>query len=160
MHYLRHLDAHIIYLQETQIGKVDGPRLKSNWISQVYHAPFSIKAREVTILLHNAVPFVHVQMISDFTGQFIFVIGYIYDMEVTLANVYAPNWDDDAFFRQIFSMLPYLSSCNVILTADFNCWMDPLLDRSSSTQALCSKSTRMIDAFMKRFNMTDPWRFF
>lgn len=156
IHYLRHLDAHIIDLQKTHLGKVDGPRLKSNWIGQVYHAPYSSKAREVAILLHKAVLFVHIQMISDHTGQFIFVIWYIYDMKVTLANVHAPNWDDDTFFRQIFSMLPDLSSCILILGGDFNCWMDPSLDRSSSTQALCSKSARMIDAFMKEFNLTDP----
>lgn len=73
--------------------------------------------------------------------------------------MYAPNWDDESFFKQILSMLPDLSSCDLILGGDFNCWMNPSLDRSSPTSATQSKSAKVIQAFMDEFNVIDPWRF-
>lgn len=74
--------------------------------------------------------------------------------------MYAPNWDHESFFKQILSMLPDLSSCDLILGGDFNCWMNPSLDRSSPTSATQSKSAKVIQAFMDEFNVIDPWRFF
>lgn len=32
-------------------------------------------------------------------------MGHIFEVKVTLANVYAPNWDDKFLFRKIFSVL-------------------------------------------------------
>lgn len=52
----------------------------------------------------------------------------IYDINVVLVNVYAPNLDNEAFFRWLFSMLPDLSSFHLILGEDFNCWLNPHLD--------------------------------
>ena len=160
LHYLHHLDAHIIYLQETHLKEIDSVRLKKSWVGKIYHSSFSSKSRGVAILLHRDIPFVHVKTISDSAGRFIAVMGHIFDIKVTLANVYAPNWDDESFFRQVLSMLLDLSMYNLILGGDFNCWLNPFFDRSSSTSAALSKSTKVIQAFMNEFNVVDPWRFF
>ena len=87
-------------------------------------------------------------------------MGHIFDVKVTFANVYTPNWDDESFFKQVFSMLPDLSMYDLILGGDFNCWMNPSLNRSTPTSAAQSKSTKVIQAFMKEFNIVDPWWFF
>lgn len=160
LHYLHHLNAHIIYLQETYLKETDSVRLKKSWIGKIYHSSFSSKLRGVAILLHRDIPFVHVKTISDSAGRYIAVMGHIFDVKVTLANVYAPNWDDESFFRQVFSMLPDMSLYDLIIGGDLNCWMNPSLDRSSPTLAAQSKSTKVIQALINEFNVVDPWRFF
>lgn len=50
LHYLRHLDAHIIYLQETHLRAIDSVRLKKSWVREIYHSSFSSKSRGVAIL--------------------------------------------------------------------------------------------------------------
>ena len=103
LHYLRHLDAHIIYLQETHLRGVDTIRLKRSWVGDIYSSSFSSKSRGVAILLHRDIPFVHAQTVTDPAGRFIIVLGCIFDVKVALANIYAPNWDDESFFKQVFS---------------------------------------------------------
>lgn len=102
-------------MQETHLREVDNIRLKKSWVGNIYSSSFSSKSRGVAILLHRDIPFVHAQTIADPAGRFIIVIGCIFDVKVALANVYAPNWDDESFFRQVFSRIPDLSVYELIL---------------------------------------------
>ena len=60
-------------------------------------------------------------------------MGHIFDVKVTLANVYAPNWDDESFFKQVFSMLPDLSMYNLILGGEPNLGCSIQVDQSNSS---------------------------
>lgn len=75
-------------------------------------------------------------------------------------NVYALNWENADFFKQLFSKFPDMSSYFLILGGDFNCWLKPELDRSFPKITSSSKSARTIKAFMKEFSISDPWCFF
>lgn len=66
-----------------------------------------------------------------------------------MANVYAPN----------FSLFPDLSTRSLIIGGDFNCWLDPVLDRSSSNPAAARKSSSHIKSFLSDFGVSDIWRF-
>lgn len=160
LHHLRHLDAHIVYLQETHLRDGDQARLRCGWVGQVYHSSFLGRSRGAAILLHKSLPFVHSKVISDPNGRFIIVTGQMYNINIVLANVYAPNWDDDSFFKRLFSKLPDLSTHHLILRGDFNTWLNSQLDRSSSNKCSPSKSSKIIQAFMNEFSVSDVWRFF
>ncbi len=73
--------------------------------------------------------------------------------------MYGPNWDDDGFFRKLFSTIPDLESHYLILGRDFNCCLNPTLDRSSTKLARGSKSSNVIKSFMEEYGASDPWRF-
>lgn len=78
---------------------------------------------------------------------------------VVFANVYAPNVDDVGFLKGFFSSLPDLSSYSLILGGDFNCWLDPVLDRSSSNPGIMSKSASLIQSFLDNYGVTEIWRY-
>lgn len=158
-HHLKHLGAHIIFLQETHLKSSDHLKLKKGWIGQIYNSSFSGKSRGAAILFHKSIPFIHSNTISDPNGRFIVVSGHIYNTPVVLANVYAPNYDDDCFFRHFFSVLPDLSVHRLILGGDLNCWLDPYLDRSSPKVRPLSKAAKVIQSFMAEFSVLDIWRF-
>lgn len=160
LHHLQHLGAQIIFLQETHFKPSAFPRIKCGWIGPSYYSSFHSKSRGVAILIHKSVPFMCANVISDPGGRFLIITGKIYDTPVLLVNVYAPNWDNPDFFRQLFSDLPDMSSHFLILGGDFNCWLSPDLDRSSLKATTISRSARIINTFMDEFSISDPWRFF
>lgn len=57
-----------------------------------------------------------------------------------MVNVYGRNYDDGNFFKQLLTRLPDISSYPLIMIGDFNCWLDPYLDRSSGKMATPSRS--------------------
>lgn len=160
LHHLKHLGAQIIFLQETHFRVSDQSRLKASWIGHTYHSSFTGKSRGVAILLHKSIPFVCSNVTADQNGRYLIVSGKINSTPVLLVNVYGPNWDDDVFFTHLFSILPDISSHFLILGGDFNCWLDPQLDRSSNRNCKPSRSAKAIQSFKKQFAISDPWRFF
>ncbi|KAA0701525.1 LINE-1 reverse transcriptase -like protein [Triplophysa tibetana] len=159
LHHLQQLGAHIVFLQETHLNSSSHIRLKGRWVSQVFNSSFNGKSRGVAILIHKSVPFVCSNVIADPNGRFVFVTGQLYSNSVILANVYGPNWDDDNFFQQLFAKLPDMSTHLLIMGGDFNCWLNPVLDRSSTRPRVPSKSSKTILSFMDEFSVSDPWRF-
>lgn len=59
------------------------------------------------------------------------------------------------FSKKFCFFLPDLNSNQLILGGDFNCCLDPLLDRSSSRPCAQSKSSRMIQLFMEQYAISD-----
>ena len=87
------------------------------------------------------------------------VSGLLYSTKVTLANIYAPNWDDHQFISKIFTLLPDLNTYELILGGDFNCVLDSTLDRSSPRPVPISLKAKTILAFLEDFAITDAWCF-
>lgn len=118
--HLKSLHGDIISLQETHIKHTEQWRLKCNWISQIYQSTFSSKATGVAILFRRNIPFEHNSTISDPNGRHLIVTGHIFSYHVTFLNIYAPNFDDPAFFRKIFNLIPYSSTTHLIAGGDYN----------------------------------------
>lgn len=160
LHHLQHLNAHIVYLQETHLRLSDQAKLRTRWVSQVYHSSFQSKCRGVAILIHKKVHFVCTNVLTDPNGRYVVITGQLHGTPVVLANIYGPNWDNENFFQLLFSKLPNISSHLLILGGDFNCWLNPSLDRSSTKIRTPLRSAKIISSFMKEFSISDPWRLF
>ncbi len=75
--HLKTLKPDIIFFQETHIGPNEQRRLRANWISQVFQAPFTRKARGVAILFRKNIPFRLDSMTADPYGRYIMISGHI-----------------------------------------------------------------------------------
>uniref|UniRef100_A0AAY4CMR2 Uncharacterized protein n=1 Tax=Denticeps clupeoides TaxID=299321 RepID=A0AAY4CMR2_9TELE len=93
-----HLKALIIFLQETHLRVNEHSKLKRGWVDHIFHSEFGDRSRSAAILIRKGVPFVNESVISDTKGRFVIVIGKLCGLNVVLANVYGPNWDDPQFF--------------------------------------------------------------
>lgn len=156
--HLKSLKADVILLQETHIKATEQRRLRAGWVSQVYQSPFTSKARGVAILFRKNIPFRLDSMVTDPNGRYIMITGNIHSFPVTLLNVYGPNTDDPKFFREVFDLIPDLSTTNLIMGGDFNCYLDPYLDRLSSRIPPAIASVQMLNNLIKSRNMVDIWR--
>ena len=91
-------------------------------------------ARGVLVLVRNGFDFNVDTVKTDAEGRFLVVKGEIRDVEHTVQNIYAPN--KDACSRKFFENLQRVLSDfgisnedNVIIGSDFNCPLNPLLDK-------------------------------
>uniref|UniRef100_A0A8D0CV61 exodeoxyribonuclease III n=1 Tax=Sander lucioperca TaxID=283035 RepID=A0A8D0CV61_SANLU len=133
--HLKSLSADIIFLQETHIKTAMQHRLKCNWVSQIYQSSFTSHARGVAILFRKNIPFQVTSVNNDPLGRYLLVSGTINSFSLTLLNIYGPNTDEPNFFRKVFDLLPDDSDSNIIIAGDFNCYLDPSLDRLSTRSA-------------------------
>lgn len=152
--HLKSLKADIMFLQETHIGPKDQNRLRASWISQVFQTVFDRKARGVAILFRKSVPFRLDHMIADPYGRFVLITGHIDSTPITMLNVYGPNSDNPTFFRQVFDLIP-TSPSNIIIGGDFNCYLDPYLDRMSTKPHSTLASVQTLNDLMKTRNYVD-----
>lgn len=157
--HLKTLDVNIAFLQETWLRTSDHCRLRKGWVGQVYHSNYQDKSRGAVILINKNTPFIMQNVIADHRGRSVVVTGTLYSVSVILASVYAPCWDDAQFMKTFLSSLPDLNTHRLILGGDFNCVLDPVLDRSSNTPYNITKSAKTINSFLQMYNMSDPLRF-
>lgn len=158
LNHLKSLKADFVFLQETHLRSVDHFRLKRDWVGQVFHSIFHSKSRGCAILVHKSVPFVASDTIVDHKGRYIIVSGTLFSTPLTLANVYAPNYDDPTFISSFLSCIPNMHSHPLILAGDFNCVMSPVLDRSSKKIIALSKCASVIQTFMQKYGIRDAFR--
>lgn len=155
LNHLKQFNAGIIFLQETYLRSADNDRFMASWAGQHFHSTFQAKARGVSILVARGVVFEPLDITADKNGRFVIVTGKLFNMNVVLANVYAPNIDDAAFFVRLFSNLPDLGQHHLILGGDLNCWLDQALDRSSTKPGAVSKSALQIQSFLSECGISD-----
>ena len=56
------------------------------------------------------------------------------------------------------SLIPDLSQTNLIIAGDFNCVLDPYLDRSATRRMEKSNSSVFLNTFINNTNLSDIWR--
>lgn len=109
------------------------------------------------MLVHKSVPFQVNNIISDKAGRYLVVQGTLLTESINLVNVYGPNDDNPSFFENLFLLIASLPG-KVMIAGDFNCTLDPMLDRSSGLDTSHSQTRKKIQQFMKELNLCDPWR--
>lgn len=94
----------IALLQETYLTPKEHLKLQKDWVGQIFFSSFKTNSRGVAILIHKHTPFELIEQISDTEGRYILVKGKIWDKELTLLNIYAPNTDTPSFISDMISL--------------------------------------------------------
>lgn len=156
--HLNTLHVQIAFLQETHLSVSEQMKLRRSWVSQSFHSLFNSRARGVAIIIHKNVMFTASDVIADRGGRYVIVTGTLFNTPVILANVYAPNYDDEGFFVKFLSSIPNLDSHQLIVGGDLNTCLDSSLDRSSKRQITTSRSAKVINSFLTDYAVVDVWR--
>ena len=129
-------------------------------MSHLFHSKFSHKARGAAIIINKNVRFELTNSLLDPNGRYVIVSGMLQNTPVILASIYAPNWDNDNFFMNVFARIPNADNHRIIMAGDWNLVQDINLDRSSLTQSTLSKSAKVVLHNASQLGLSDPWRFF
>uniref|UniRef100_A0A3P9D500 exodeoxyribonuclease III n=1 Tax=Maylandia zebra TaxID=106582 RepID=A0A3P9D500_9CICH len=154
---LKHFNSRIIFLQESHLTASEIHLLTKRWQGQVYFSSFTRHARGVITLIHKSIPFQTTRVITDPNGRYVIVQGRISMLEINLINIYAPNEDNPSFYENLFLTISTLEGLYII-GGDFNCALDPNLDRSSQTDTTHTQTRKILFNYMKDLRLNEVWR--
>lgn len=154
MNKLKEINAKIVLLQETHLID-DSIRVRRRWKGTVYAASFTSQAR--VTLIHESVPFKIKNIIKDKRGRFLILQGSLLSEMLNITNVYGPNVDDSNFYNDLFLTLSTLPGLHMI-AGDFNCTLNPEMDRSTGVDNSHNNCRATIHRFMRDLNLLDIWR--
>lgn len=156
MNRLKNRHSKIIFLQETHITIAEIKQVQRRWPGQVIYATYNKYARGVLILIHKTIPFDLINIIQDPQDRFVIAQGRILSLALNLVSIYGPNEDNPAFFGNFFLTLSSLDGLNIV--GDFNCALNPMIDRSTKLDPYKNKSRKTILQYIKDLNLTEIWR--
>ena len=114
------------------MSKEESEKLCTGWVGHVFYSIGSSKSKGVIILVNKHLQFKCLKQIKDNLGRMIIVLAEIQSQKLILANIYAPNLDDQSFFIDLERKLQNAGNYDVVLGGDFNLLMDPALDHSGT----------------------------
>lgn len=126
--------ASIVYLQETHLIPKDLNKLKRGGFQNIFHSKFTGKSRGTAILIHRDVSSEESKVIADKQGRYVIAQGKLFNQQVLLVNIYAPNWDSvhfctssrswqsPAYFRRWFKLYEYVEIQLQIIDRWEVCW--------------------------------------
>lgn len=153
---IKDLKSKIIFIQESHMTATDVPRLTKRWPGQVFHASLNSQARGIAILIHKLIPFQSIKVIKDPYGRYIIVQGNILSQKINLINIYGPNDDSPSFFENLFLTISALEGLYII-GGDFNCTLDPVLDRSTQLDNTHIKTRKILHNYIHDLRLYDIW---
>uniref|UniRef100_A0A8C4S1N0 Endonuclease/exonuclease/phosphatase domain-containing protein n=1 Tax=Erpetoichthys calabaricus TaxID=27687 RepID=A0A8C4S1N0_ERPCA len=86
-------------------------------------------------------------------------MGNLFNCKVILINIYASNVDYRDFIHNVLASILNVNTHKIVMAGDFNCVLNPDLDRSSATVATTSNNAKTITQFVIDHNLSDQWRF-
>lgn len=123
-------------------------------------------ARGVAILVRRSLQCRIINQINDEEGRILLIEVEVQGLVVTFGSLYAPTQDKPAeqikFLDSLEKYLETFSQANIILGGDFNCLLNPSLDRSTTIppplQNTSNQYRLRIKAIVEDRRLCDIWR--
>lgn len=109
-------------------------------------------------MIHRNLPFQLKKCIKDKYGRFVIINGVLNRKEITIMNLYCPpNYSPD-LLAKAFSEFAEVSSSLALVGGDFNCLLNPRLDRHPPRNSSLSNQARALLSTCEEINLVDTWR--
>lgn len=155
---LKKMHCSFTLLQETHLNELEHKKLRREWVNQTYSASFGNK-RGVAISINKSLSFSTEKVIQDQMGKYLLVVGQIWEEEMSIMNLYAPNECDENFFKEIAHVIAENAKGIIIIGGDFNAVQDGKMDRTPAEGGTQSRKTKILTNMMTELGLGDPWRF-
>ena len=161
--WCRKRNSDIIFLQETHSTKEVEIQWRNEWGAKIYMSHGSSNSRGVAVLMKKGVGVTVHSEIIDPQGRFIVLKVEFNDNIYVLINVYAPNKDKDivTFLEALRTTLQTENldaEENLIVGGDFNCPINPILDKKGGSLLPRKSVVASISCFQENLDLVDIWR--
>lgn len=147
----------IAMLQKTHLNDEEHLKLQQCGFDQVYFSSFTTKSRGVAILIRKNLPVKVSKCIKDKYGRFVLITASLHGEDFAPLNVYCPPCHPLHFLMEAFTKLSDLAVESTIVGGDFNCLMNPLMDRFPLSALPLSKQSKQITGLCEDFGYVDVW---
>uniref|UniRef100_A0A9L0SF45 exodeoxyribonuclease III n=1 Tax=Equus caballus TaxID=9796 RepID=A0A9L0SF45_HORSE len=145
----------IFCLQETHLSSNDKYKLRVKGWKMILQANGKQKKADVAILISDKLDFKIKQVKRDKEGQYINIKGTLYQEEIMLINIYAPNTGAPKFIKQLVTNLKEDIQNNTIIVGDLN---TPLTSLDKSSRQKINKETVELNKKLKQLDLIDIYR--
>ena len=109
----------------------------------------------VAVLFNNNFPFKILRQLCDKEGRYIIVDMEVGELTLTLCNIYAPNTDDPAFFKNVSEQMLSFKCDEIIIGGDFNLVMDVSKDKAGGKPTTHWNSLKELKYVQGNLDLTD-----
>jgi len=161
--WCRKQKADLIFLQETHTTKSCESLWKKEWGYSIMFSHGDTNARGVAVLIRRGLDIVIQHEHCDSKGRLIMLNAKIKDKNYFLVNLHGPNKDAEAvrFYQDLSTALRGIdldSDRNVIVGGDFNCPLDPTIDKKGGILIPRRHVINSIENSQNEFSLHDIWR--
>ena len=165
--WCRKQKADLIFLQETHSTQNDECKWKKEWGADIIFSHGSSNARGdrgVAVgLIKGGLDIVIQHESLKSNGRSIVLKVKIKDKNYLLLNLYGPNKDTEAvrFYQNLSATLREMdpdSDDNIIIGGDFNCPLNPTLDKKGGILIPRQHVINSIENIQNEFSLHDIWR--
>ena len=141
-------------LQEVHCSEETSHLWASEWGYKSLFSSFSSNKAGVSILFNNNFDL----QIMDKSGGYIICDLKANGKSISLANVYAPNKDDPAFFKSIFDHLQDIEGDEILIGGDFNLVLDVPKDKMGGLAKTHHNAQKAVNEIRENLDLVDAWR--
>ena len=156
--WLRAKKFSIYMLQEVHSTENTNHVWSAEWGYQTIFSTYKSNKAGVCILFNNNFNLQIEKLFIDPSGRFIICDIKANEKCLTLANIYAPNEDDQAFFLDFFEHLTDFKCDDVIIGGDYNLVLDTEKDKKGGLAKTHQNSVKIIQEFSEKLDLVDVWR--
>uniref|UniRef100_A0AAQ6ACP2 Endonuclease/exonuclease/phosphatase domain-containing protein n=1 Tax=Amphiprion ocellaris TaxID=80972 RepID=A0AAQ6ACP2_AMPOC len=146
------------FIQESHLSNEEHQKLKRDWVGQIFYSSFTSRSRGVAILINKALPLTEVKVKSDKLGRYVMISGMLYGDNVSYLNVYAPPVCPPDFHTKVFSLFSDWITESSVIAGDFNCCLNPRLDKSHSGSRSSVGTSQTLLGCCRDLDLIDTWR--
>uniref|UniRef100_A0A803JAB7 Reverse transcriptase domain-containing protein n=1 Tax=Xenopus tropicalis TaxID=8364 RepID=A0A803JAB7_XENTR len=150
---------HIVLLQETHWRTKDKPSLKDNWVGECLEASYKKKIRGVATIFNKTLNYKTLKTYKDKQGRFLLLQIEIANIKYTIANIYAPNDNNQPFFTDLMQRLDSWEAAHIVFGGDMNVTWDRLLDNSGTAPTQTTDKAKHLKTLCKHIDIYDSFRY-
>ena len=155
--YMKKSKADFCMIQETHCTKKLEGIFSNEWGGKCLFSHGTSNARGVAILCKNKSKTKIEEVHRDMNGRYLICKVGIGQYSYCIANIYAPNVNDEEFFKEVFCKVNELNCVHIILGGDFNVVLNAELDRSVNN-SYNQNNLKEIEKAMEDMQLCDIWR--
>lgn len=156
--WLRTKKFSIYLLQEVHCTEDTNHVWSAEWGYQTIFSTYKSNKAGVCILFNNNFDFQIEKAYIDPQGRFIVCDIQTNGKSLTLANIYAPNDDNPAFFLDFFDHLTDFKCEDIIIGGDYNLVLDLEKDKKGGLAKTHQNSVKLVEEFCEKLDLVDVWR--
>ena len=156
--WLRTKHFSMYMLQEVHCTENTNHVWSAEWGYQAIFSNYKSNKAGVCILFNNNFDFQIEKVFIDPQGRFIICDIKTNENCLTLANIYAPNEDNPAFFLDFFDHLTDFKGDDIIMGGDYNLVLDLDKDKRGGLAKTHQNSVKIIHEFSEKLDLVDVWR--